>query len=377
MYGGHRRTLLTFAAATTAAATIGLTPHTAAAAPKAWVEVPSEVASGQDAYYNDVTVTPGGTVWAVGYNVNFLPGAVEFRNNIERYNGSSFQRVSAPDVEGPPAQNFLYGVAAISDNNVLAVGTARDHATNTNKTRILKWNGTSWSSMLSPNPGTVRNELNDIAVTGTTAFAVGVSTSGFYNDPLVLHLVGGSWQTMAVSRPSNCDGHADLVSVYAASPTAVWAAGRCESGPNKSFVLKYDGVVWKTIVRPVEYPTVQLNGFASNADGRIFAVGSDGSGPAVLRVYPRPAKLIPSPSSQSYWAAGTTGHNGVVMAGSSTVPGTSFAGPAVGVRGPNGWSPQNIGPTFGYFTAVTFAGDGSVFAVGSKSGKPLVMHRAA
>jgi hypothetical protein len=357
------------------ATAIGATAPASAAPVTSWVEIHSEVASGQDAYYRDVTVTPGGTVWAVGNTVNYLPGAVEFRNNIERYNGTSFQRVSAPDVEGPPAQNFLYGVAAISDNNVLAVGSARDPVAKIDKTRILKWNGTSWTAMPSPNPGTVRNELNDIAVTGTTAFAVGVATSTFYNEPLVLRLSGGSWQPMGVTRPNGCEGHADLSAVYAASPTAVWTIGRCESGPNKSFVLKYDGVSWRPVVRPADYPDYQLSGFASDGSGRLYAAGSDSTGPVVMRVAPRPTTPLPTQPSQSYWVGGTVGHDGIVMVGATTVTGTSFSGPAFGMRGPNGWVPRPIGPQFGYFTAVTIAHNGTVFAVGAKSGQPLVMRR--
>src|SRR5687768_7128271 len=66
-----------------------------------WTEVQVQTISGQDSYFNDVTVTPSGTVWAVGYRIAWLPGAYEFRTNIQRSVGGSFQMVTSPDVEGP------------------------------------------------------------------------------------------------------------------------------------------------------------------------------------------------------------------------------------------------------------------------------------
>jgi hypothetical protein len=385
MHGGGRSCGKTAAIVSIAIATIvamvGLAPRAEAAPAKPWSEKSSSLPSGQDGYYNDVTVTPNGTVWAVGYRVAFLPGAVEFRTNIQRYNGTSFEMVSAPDVEGPPAQNFLYGVAASGNKSVWAVGTAHDPTAGINKTRILHWNGTAWSSVLSPNPGNIGNELYDVATSSDGgAFAVGTTASAAFNyEPLSMHLVGGSWIAIPVTRPSNCSGNASLQKVYAVSSTLAWAVGNCAAGPNPSFVLKYDGSSWKPVVRPADIPGVTLKGFASDGSGKLYGVGGDSNGPVVMRVAPQPDKTIPSPKSvDTYWAEGTLGHDGIVMVGAGTVTGTSFAGPAVGVRvGSAGWTPKSVGPTFGYFQGVATAPDGTIWAVGSKSGKPMVLTRAA
>src|SRR4051812_25998948 len=159
MFGGKRgrmRTAIAIVIATLATS-VGLASHAAAAPAKPWTEVGVSITSGQDSYFNDVTVAPGGTIWAVGYRVAFLPGAVEFRTNIQRYNGTTFEPVAAPDVEGPPATNFLNGVAATASNKVWAVGSARDPVSRADKNRILRWNGTTWAAVTAPNPGAFNN----------------------------------------------------------------------------------------------------------------------------------------------------------------------------------------------------------------------------
>ena len=93
------------------------------------------------------------------------------------------------------------------------------------------------------------------------------------------------------------------------------------------------------------------------------------------RVSPGLPQEWPTPMWDTFWAAGTIGDDGIVMVGSTTVSGTSFAGPAVGIKSPDGCQPRSIGPTFGYFTGVTTTSDGTIFAVGAKSGKPTVMRR--
>ena len=341
-----------------------------------WTEVQVQTVSGQDSYLNDVTVAPGGTVWAVGYRVAFLPGVVEFRTNIQRSTGGSFQSVTAPDVEGPPATNFLNGVAASGANNVWAVGWARDKSAGIDRTRILRWDGTAWAAVFSPNPGTVRNTLSDVAVSGTAAFAVGTWASSFYNEPLVLWLDGSSWRATTLTRPPGCDGHAGLSAVHAVTATDAWAIGRCESGPNPSFVLHFDGSAWQVAVAPAALPGIQLNGFAPAGDGRLFAVGGSSGGPVVMRVAPGRAVVVASPSSDVSWADGTTNGRSTLLVGSGTVPGTSFSGPAYGTRTADGFTPRSVGPTFGYLNGAATAADGTIWAVGAQSGKPLALRRA-
>src|SRR6266446_2211001 len=84
-------------------------------------------------------------VWAVGvsYNTERTLGSTL----IEHWNGSRWSVVSSPNPSS--SVNKLNAVAAVSPNDVWAVGTA---PTRTATVLILHWNGAAWSVI--PNPTT-------------------------------------------------------------------------------------------------------------------------------------------------------------------------------------------------------------------------------
>src|SRR5262249_5021178 len=76
--------------------------------------------------------------WAVGYVVNEADAQQAL---VERYSGHAWHVVRIPE---PGAQgNILYGVAAISDHDVWAVGGQRDAYTVWHPL-IEHWNGRAW-----------------------------------------------------------------------------------------------------------------------------------------------------------------------------------------------------------------------------------------
>jgi hypothetical protein len=68
---------------------------------------------------------------------------------IEHWDGTSFSVVSSPDPKANATLN-LEGIAAVSTNNIWAVGT----------TGIENWNGTSWS-IFSTSLGAAVTALSD------------------------------------------------------------------------------------------------------------------------------------------------------------------------------------------------------------------------
>ncbi|MEO8972852.1 MAG: hypothetical protein ABI406_14785 [Ktedonobacteraceae bacterium] len=139
-----------------------------------------------DNYLSGVSRVPGSsTMWAVGdyYNGNTTQPLTE------KWNGTSWQVVSSPTIQ--TNRNALYAVTVIASNNIWAVGQAgmpnggvsrgADGANSgpAGKTLIMRWNGTHWSIVSSPNPGLANNSLSGVAgVPGTThVWAVG-SDSG-------------------------------------------------------------------------------------------------------------------------------------------------------------------------------------------------------
>jgi hypothetical protein len=92
--------------------------------------------------------------------------------------------VASPDQGGPGNDNFLNGVAATSASNAWAVGSAANGVADL--TLILRWNGTSWVQVPSPNPGS-SNDLNAVAASSpTNAWAVG-SFDGAVRQALAVH----------------------------------------------------------------------------------------------------------------------------------------------------------------------------------------------
>lgn len=78
-----------------------------------------------------------------------------------------------------------------------AAGSFTNTTTHAVETLALHWDGTSWSTLASPNPGgtsaTTYNALNGvIAKSATNAWAVGGYTKG---TTLVLRWNGTSWST--------------------------------------------------------------------------------------------------------------------------------------------------------------------------------------
>src|SRR5262249_14176124 len=97
----------------------------------------------------------------------------------------------------PGAQrDILYGVAALSDTDVWAVGAQQD-ASGTWSTLTEHWDGTTWSVVPSPNPGT-DNLLDSLtAPSSGSVYAVGQQSSSFPNQLLVEHWNGSAWSTVA------------------------------------------------------------------------------------------------------------------------------------------------------------------------------------
>lgn len=92
-------------------------------------------------------------------------------------------------------QNILYGVAAISDSDVWAVG-AREDSAGLWHTLTEHWNGSHWSIVSSVDPGVNGNQLYAVkAVASNDVYAVGQQAgAGFPNRALIEHWDGNAWR---------------------------------------------------------------------------------------------------------------------------------------------------------------------------------------
>ena len=128
-------------------------------APWTVVQSPNPLAGGNQ--LNGVASVSANDVWAVGVALTL------------HWNGKKWSVVKSPNT-GPA--NQLYAVAAVSTNDVWAVGFFQT-VSGTRQTLTLHWNGHKWSIVASPNPGSADNFFLAVAAVSTNdVWAVGGSS---------------------------------------------------------------------------------------------------------------------------------------------------------------------------------------------------------
>lgn len=164
-----------------------------------------------------VAAIPGGGIWAVGYSSD---GNLAY-TLVERWDGTAWSIVPSPN---PGTDVFLDGVAATGPDDAWAVGYYFDPATQINEALIERWDGTTWNIVAGPNPGELDNSLSEVAaVSANDAWAVGYFTGGGWtNQTFITHWDGTQWTQMPA--PSGTMGAA-LYGIAAVSPDDVWAVG--------------------------------------------------------------------------------------------------------------------------------------------------------
>jgi hypothetical protein len=174
--------------------------------------------------------------------------------------------VSSPNIA--LTSDALIAVAAISTSDIWAVG---ETYTNMNQTLIEHWDGTSWSVVSSPSPGSLNNGLFGIArVPGTSqVWAVGNynSIDNFSMHTLMVHWNGKHWRI--VSSPNAGSGTNELFGVAALSVRNIWAVGSYYALVNgvlvtQTLIERWDGRQWSIVSSPnVSVSNNRLYGVAS------------------------------------------------------------------------------------------------------------------
>jgi hypothetical protein len=124
-------------------------------------------------------------VWAVGESFNaavYTSG----QTLIEHYNGTKWSIVPSPS---PGTNATLAGVTTSNAaNNVWAVGYYMPTGSSTWQTLTLNWNGSTWNTVASPNGSTGSSVLSSVATTPGAAIVQAVGYTGVYQavNPLVL-----------------------------------------------------------------------------------------------------------------------------------------------------------------------------------------------
>lgn len=207
----------------------------------------------------------------------------------------SWEIVQGADVN---VENELMAVSALTDDEVWAVGyhnigprtfvdgTPVAPEQHVDRTLVVRWDGSSWKPVSSPNVGPGNNRLNSVVAIATdNAWAVGYYEEGREGQvrqrALILHWDGASW--LQVPAPDLGPESSRLLDVAYVSADEVWAVGHTggddEPGevfptPTKALALRWDGSNWSQVDMPSpgQYRN-EVYGVSALRKDHIWAVG--------------------------------------------------------------------------------------------------------
>lgn len=209
-------------------------------------------------------------IWAVGVYYDSYENPL-----IEHWDGNQWSIVP----NSSPISTNLYSISAVSGNDVWAVGASS--VTGHDRTFVQHWDGSQWSVVPSPNGGTLdrnNNLLEGVAAVSTNdVWAVGYYTSDTNGvQTLVLHWDGVEW---AIVPSPNATTHGNYLYSVDANPTYgandVWAVGYDLTGTRgETLVLHWDGIQWSIVpsTSSAAYHN-QLNKVTTLSSQDVWAVG--------------------------------------------------------------------------------------------------------
>jgi hypothetical protein len=245
-----------------------------------------------------VSAASASDAWAVGYGISHAEVTLALR-----WNGTSWARTATPSPGGSNGSQ-LNGVSAASGTDAWAVGS---YATGLvlARTLALHWDGTRWTPVPTPSPGTGIDgaALNAVTVLSPAdAWAVGWHSirSGAGEVTLIMHWNGARWAQVPSPSPGGSQGVSALGGVTAVSASDMWAVGSFQgsspgSAPN-ALVLHWNGARWAQV--PSHSPAGSgLGGVTALSATRAWAVGQGpGNTPLVLRWNGTRWAPVPSPA---------------------------------------------------------------------------------
>ena len=259
-----------------------LVPMTALANGWAIVASPDAVGSITGDELGSATCASATECWAVG---QYLVGTGTEQTLIEGWDGTSWTTVESPDInDGGTQSNSLSAVACASTTECWAVG---QHNSGTDQTLIEEWDGGSWVVVDTPSTNATQiNDLNSVSCeTSTLCWAVGEyqSSTGAYQT-LVEKWDGTSWFIVPSANTGPTDSNI-LYGVTCVTSTECWAVGGGGGvGAQQPLIEEWTGTSWTVVSSPNVGPTANnmLRGVTCASTTDCWAVGSYGAGASGL-----------------------------------------------------------------------------------------------
>ena len=219
-------------------------------------------------------------VWAAGQTV--ADGGL--RSLVEHWNGSAWSKVPLPASNTYQAIN---GLAAIAPDDVWSVGYAStDDSNRPYRPLVMHWDGRAWTVQPSLAPaGAASSAL--VSVTGDGAgglLAVGYAVFGGQKRTLVERFNGTGWSVVPSPSPGT-EGSA-LLDVVMDSPSSATAVGyRSDGFGYRTLVERWDGTAW----------TVEPSSDPADVDNVLTAVAAVPTGEAWSVGYAIDSGSVPDP----------------------------------------------------------------------------------
>ena len=308
-------------------------------------------------------------VWAVG---TVASNTSLNTTLIEHSDGATWHIVSSPNPNSSQTGDALNAIAAVSANDVWAVGT---DGTNT---LVEHWDGATWSVIPSPSPSTTGNYLYGVTAIGSdNVWAAGYDITGQgcgqIPEPLIEHWNGSQW-SVAPTPTISAQFGARLYAISGDLTNDVWAVG--------DVIERFDGSAWSLVNAPAQ---IGLFGVTALGPGNVWTVGGGSNGaPEIAHWDGSQLTTTTSPTTAPLGQTTLLGISGVNANDIWAVGGNPQVGCA-GVSLPfiEHWNGQawSVVPSVdlgagngGYLDAVVAVSANDVWAVGQQYGPSLTQH---
>jgi hypothetical protein len=210
-------------------------------------------------------------VWATGSFT--IPGTQTSNGLIQHWDGSRWSIVPNPN---PGTKSyFIKAVLAVSMSDVWAVGFTAEKNGNNHKSLTEHWNGTQWSIIPSPNVGKDNFLEGVVAISTNDVWAVGLGISSSGGSALILHWNGTQWTVVPSSNPGST--FYSLTEARAVSANDIWSVGQAvnNNGVFQTLIEHWNGTQWNIVKSPnVGSNNNFLNSVTTVSANDVWAVGT-------------------------------------------------------------------------------------------------------
>jgi hypothetical protein len=238
--------------------------------------------SGYGEQLNSLVAISQNDIWAV---CSFAVGQTG-HTFFEHWNGTDWQQRRWEQVSPDRSTSdvSLASVAAVSANDIWAVGVSRSVSGKQYTGLVMHWNGSQWQQ--EPTPPGSQNLFSVSAFSAQNIWVVGADQNAH---PLVEHWDGQQWSNAALPG-SLANARTSLRSIKAVSANDIWAVGSFYSNqalsPAQVLILHWNGNAWHQVsmpalLSPANPPGSEAHGIIVSG-GQLWIVGDANSSGLIL-----------------------------------------------------------------------------------------------